>query len=68
MADLLTKMPLPLVIDAVNSAWLQDALGLRFPGLSIRSAEIVNVILGTSTKIRVQLGRSMEYVERYLEP
>lgn len=48
-------MKLPLTPDEVSAAWLQQALRFRFPGVVLRDAAVQDVMLGTSTKIRVRL-------------
>jgi aminoglycoside/choline kinase family phosphotransferase len=45
---------LPLTIDEITPAWLTSALGERYPGTQVNDIEIVEVILGTSTKIRLR--------------
>jgi hypothetical protein len=46
-------LPLPITVSAVDAAWLTAALAQRHPGVQVLDAQIVNVIYGTSTKIRV---------------
>jgi len=48
-------IPLPVRPEGVTRAWLESALGTRRPGLRLASAAIVDVIPGTSTKIRVKV-------------
>ena len=48
-------LPLPLTPEQINSAWLTRALRQRLPGVSVSDSQIVDIILGTSTKIRVRL-------------
>jgi len=48
-------LPLPVSPDGVTAAWLTAALRQRRPGIAVRSCEIVDVMTGTSTKIRVRL-------------
>ena len=48
-------LPLPLTPEQVTAAWLTAALRQKRPGLTVTRAEIADVILGTSTKIRVRL-------------
>lgn len=48
-------MPLPLIPEQVDAAWLTVALAERFPAIVVERAEIRDIILGTSTKIRVVL-------------
>lgn len=48
-------LPLPLRPPEVTQEWLEAALRERRPGLRLQSARIVDVIPGTSTKIRVAI-------------
>jgi len=48
-------MKLPLSPEEISSAWLTEALRFRHPGAEVRSVEVVDVMHGTSTKIRVAL-------------
>ena len=48
-------LPLPVLPDQVTAAWLTAALRQKRPGLTVTRAEVVEVIWGTSTKIRVSL-------------
>lgn len=48
-------MPLPLTPAAIDAAWLSRALATNIPGLVVRRAEVRDVMLGTSTKIRVEV-------------
>jgi hypothetical protein len=47
--------PLPVSLDQVDPVWLTRALRTRAPGVTVESAEIVDVIRGTCTKIRLRL-------------
>lgn len=47
-------MKLPLTTDAITAQWLTAALRERRPGVAVTDLKIVDVILGTSTKIRVR--------------
>lgn len=57
MADLFYRdaLPLPLQPEQVTAEWLQRALRQKAQGAVVTSAEVVDVILGTSTKIRVRV-------------
>lgn len=58
MSDFLAPpdaLPLPLTPDGVTAPWLTAALRQRRPGLTITQATIEDVMLGTSTKLRVRL-------------
>jgi hypothetical protein len=48
-------MQLPLAPEDVNAAWLTQALRERAPEAIVESAHILDIIRGTSTKIRVRL-------------
>lgn len=48
-------MPLPTEVDAITADWLTQALRTKHAGVTVRSAEIVDVIRGTCTKIRIGL-------------
>jgi hypothetical protein len=49
------ERPLPLRPEQVTRAWLEAALRVARPDLRLDAAEIVDVIPGTSTKIRVRV-------------
>src|SRR5262245_4039117 len=51
----LPLMDLPTAIEGITAEWLTQALRTRDRDITIRSAEIVDIIYGTSTKIRVAL-------------
>lgn len=57
-------LPLPLTPEEVGSTWLTRALRQRLPGVSVRDSRIVDIILGTSTKIRVRLTAEGEGAEQ----
>ena len=48
-------VPLPVQPAGVTRAWLESALATRRPGLRLASAAVVDVMPGTSTKIRVKV-------------
>lgn len=48
-------IPLPMTVEEVTPAWLTQALGERFPGTEVQHSEIVEIISGTCTKIRLRL-------------
>lgn len=47
--------PLPLRIEEIDCEWLTRALCMRAPGTVVRNMEVLQVIPGTCTKIRLQL-------------
>lgn len=47
--------PLPLTLEEITPAWLTRALRIRAPGVTVRDLEMVDVIRGTCTKIRLRL-------------
>ena len=48
-------LPLPLRPDEITAHWLTAAIRQTRPDIIITEAEILDVILGTSTKVRVRL-------------
>lgn len=50
-----SRLPLPLDIEQITSDWLTHALSTPYPGVAVKSSEIVDVIHGTCTKIRIRL-------------
>ena len=48
-------LPLPLEIDEIDREWLTVALRTRAPDVAVKNFQIVDVIPGTSTKIRLRL-------------
>lgn len=46
-----TVMFLPKTIDEITPEWLSDALGRRFPGVKVLSADITGVLHGSATKV-----------------
>jgi hypothetical protein len=47
--------PLPIEIAEIDAAWLTAALQGYAPGIAVRGFEIVDMIRGTCTKIRIRL-------------
>jgi Phosphotransferase enzyme family len=47
-------MLLPLDPEQVTSTWLTEALRLRYPGAAVTESRVMEVINGTSTKIRLK--------------
>ena len=48
-------LPLPVEAEALTAQWFTAALAPAYPGCRVESARVVDVITGTSTKIRVAL-------------
>ena len=48
-------LPLPLTPRDVDSVWLTRALRQRLPNVTVTASEVLDIVLGTSTKIRVRL-------------
>jgi hypothetical protein len=48
--------PLPLSLDEITPEWLTAALRTRTPDVEVRSLRVVEVIHGTTTKVRLELG------------
>ena len=53
MADKSMDMRLPLTPQEITAGWLSDALQFQHPGVKVNSADVMDIISGTSTKIRV---------------
>jgi len=47
--------PLPLQIEEIDASWMTKALRTRAPGVTCTGVEVVDVINGTCTKIRLRL-------------
>jgi len=47
--------PLPVSIEEIDCDWLTRALRIKVPGVTVRNFEIVDMIRGTCTKIRLRL-------------
>lgn len=47
--------PLPITLEEIDTDWLTGALRVNAPGVTVRDSEIVDVIRGTCTKIRLRL-------------
>ena len=48
-------VPLPLATAEVTPAWLTDALSIRYPDTVVTQAQVGRIMLGTSTKVWVNL-------------
>lgn len=47
--------PLPLELGEIDAAWITHALRTRAPGVTCHGVEVVDVIHGTCTKVRLRL-------------
>lgn len=47
--------PLPVELDEITPEWLTAALRIRQPGVTVRKVEVVDMVRGTTTKIRLRL-------------
>lgn len=61
--------PLPIAVEEVTADWLTQALRQRAPGVTVRGAQIVHTVHGTTTKITLKLdfddaGRAASIPER----
>jgi hypothetical protein len=54
------QSPLPILLDAITPRWLTDRLGGQYPGISIDGIDVVEVVHGTTTKVRVRLSGNVE--------
>src|SRR6218665_1346121 len=62
--QLLNTRPLPLVAEEITAEWLTEVLQEHHAGVEVETAQVRDIINGTSTKIRVALtynekGRAM---------
>jgi len=48
-------LPLPVTIAGITADWLTRAIGTTVPGVIVRDAQVVEVMPGTSTKVRVAI-------------
>jgi aminoglycoside/choline kinase family phosphotransferase len=48
--------PLPLAVDDITAGWLTSALRTRYPEVTVRDADLLEVIEGTATKALFALG------------
>ena len=46
-------LPLPIKLDELTSEWLSNALSIRFPGVMITDSRIIDIMPGTTTKVRM---------------
>ena len=56
--DYQPALPLPLLPQDVDASWLTRAMRQTLSGVTIETAEIVEILWGTSTKIRVRISGS----------
>jgi len=61
-------LPLPLQPEDLRASWFTAALGGVLPGTVVESAQVVDVITGTSTKIRVALQYNQQGRDHGLPP
>lgn len=50
-----SHFPLPVTLEEITPEWLTTALQVRQPGVTVRGVEIVDMVRGTTTKIRLRL-------------
>ena len=50
-----TVLPLPTELAGLTREWLEAALRQRYPGTGLEAAEVVDVVHGTCTKVRIRL-------------
>lgn len=50
-----TPRPLPVTLEEISPDWLTKALRTRAPDVTVRDCEILDIIRGTCTKIRLRL-------------
>lgn len=54
-APVADALPLPTRVEQIDAGWMTRALAITSPGLVVETCRIIDVIPGTSTKIRVAL-------------
>ena len=54
LATVQSDMKLPITVEQISAQWLSEALCFRYPGVTVKHCQVVDVIEGTSTKIRVR--------------
>lgn len=47
--------PMPMTIEGIDCDWVNAALRVKAPDITVRDVEVVDMIRGTSTKIRLRL-------------
>lgn len=52
---IMSDMKLPLTAEEITTDWLNAALRFRYPDVVVSTSKVEDIILGTSTKIRVSL-------------
>lgn len=50
-----SHFPLPIAFEEITPEWLTAALRVRQPGVTVQRVEIVDMVRGTTTKIRLRL-------------
>jgi hypothetical protein len=50
-----SHFPLPIELSEITPQWLTAALRIRQPGVTVQEAEILDMVRGTTTKIRLKL-------------
>ncbi|MFV0408750.1 MAG: hypothetical protein ACK5LJ_03335 [Paracoccus sp. (in: a-proteobacteria)] len=48
-------MRLPLSVEEITREWIESALAGRYPDIRVKRCDIADVMLGTSTKVRIRL-------------
>lgn len=49
------RIPLPLTVEEITPEWLTQAFQQRFPGAQVQRCDVIDIMPGTCTKIRLQL-------------
>jgi hypothetical protein len=50
-----SHFPLPITFEEITAEWLTAALRQKAPGVTVRKSAIVDMVRGTTTKIRIRL-------------
>lgn len=59
----LAALPLPLTVEAIDAVWLTRAISQTLPNVTVTACDVVDVLLGTSTKIRCRIAAVGEGAE-----
>lgn len=50
-----SHFPLPVVFEEITADWMSAALRIRHPGVTVSRVEVVDMVRGTTTKIRLRI-------------
>jgi hypothetical protein len=58
--SMMSARPLPTAIEEITPQWLTTALRMKYPGVTVRNVEVLDIIRSTCTKIRLRLDLNEE--------